>query len=277
MRCKLPVVLQLLWISLASLVHAQEASVSMKIDLVAWGDQISGLSLKAGSGKGTITARSFSYSTPVAYSGPAIMEIHQSGSGETEKLPEPTAEDKEHQSVPLLEPESDDKVGDDGKPKLGIALELEKRREKDPTLVALAVLPKAGCRRATVLLGAAGGGTFTAYVIDDDPTKLPLDQLRVHNLAPVPISLRCNGNVTKELNTRGAMIVPAMNGQVIYELAYKIGDEWKMFESNLVAVRKNEQTQMIILRSKNSFFRSSDGSNGGSLQVVLLRRQPSAE
>ena len=49
----------------------------MKIDLVAWGDDISGLSFKSGAGKGDITALGFRYSEPVPYSGPAVMEIYQ--------------------------------------------------------------------------------------------------------------------------------------------------------------------------------------------------------
>ena len=252
--------------------RAQEASVAMKIDLVAWGDKITGLSLKAADSKGSITALSFRYSEPVTYSGPAIMEIHKVSGEVNSNEPEPSADDKAHQLMPLLEAPPDATSGEAAKPKQGIALELEKRRLKSPTLVALAALPASGCRRATVLLAPADAGTFIAYVIDDDPSRLPLGQMRLHNLSPVPISVRCNGKVSKELKTREAFVVPAENGQLVYELAYKLGDEWKMQENNVIPVRANEQTQMIVLKSTNSYFLSSDGGGGGFLQVVTLRR-----
>ena len=64
-----------------SLVHCPGASaqdqVSMKVDLVGWGPTIEGLSLKTG-GKGEpVTALSFTYAKPVAYSGAALMTFHQ--------------------------------------------------------------------------------------------------------------------------------------------------------------------------------------------------------
>jgi hypothetical protein len=159
-------------------------------------------------------------------------------------------------------------------PKQGLALELAKRRQKEPTLVALAALPGGNCSRATVLLAPADEGTYTAYVIDDDPSKLPVGQVRIHNLCPFPIAMRCNGNKPQELKTREAMLVPARKEHLIYELAYKLGDVWKMQECNLIPVRPREQSQMIILKSDNSFFVSSDGSRSGFLQIVTLRRSP---
>lgn len=247
----------------------------MKIDLVAWGDDITGLSLQPG--KGGLTALAFRYSTPVAYSGPAVMEIHKIGASAPPKAPEPSAEDLEHESKPLVADESKTAAGEAAKPKQGLALELEKRREKNPTLVALAPLPGAGSRRATILLAPADGGTFTAYVIDDDPSKLPMGQLRVHNLSPLDIALRCDSKLNKELKTRESFIVPIQNQQLIYELAYKLDDEWKTQENNIIPVRETEQSQMIILKSDNSFFLSSSGGSGGFLQSVILRRNPTQQ
>ena len=64
---------------LAAPAHAQQGTdVSMKIDVVAWGDEIKGLSFKPGSSKGDISAMGFRYSKPVAYSGPVVMAIYQS-------------------------------------------------------------------------------------------------------------------------------------------------------------------------------------------------------
>ncbi len=265
----------LLLLLLAAPLGAQQGpTVSLKVDLVAWGNEIRGLSLKpGGGGKNSLTALGFRYSTPVPYSGPAVMEIFQTDSGPATPLPEPSADDLAHELKPLVVDEASDPAAN--APKQGIALELEKRREKEPTLVALAVLPS-GCRRATVLLAPNQGGTFTAYVIDDDPTKLPLGQVRIHNLCPLPIALRCSGKARQELKTRDTMVVPATKNYLVYELAYQLDGEWKMQENNVIPVLPTEQTQLIILKSRNSFFLSSDGSSGGFLQLVTLRRSPSA-
>jgi hypothetical protein len=254
--------------------HAQQgADVAMLIDVVAWGNEIKGLSLKSGSSKGKITALGFRYSAPVAYSGPAVMEIYQTESQAAEPARELSAQDKAHELHPLIFEEKSNPENKSA-PKQGVALELEKRRKKNPALVALAVLPGGGCRRATVLLAPAATGTYIAYVIDDDPSKLPLGQLRIHNLSPIPISVRCNGKPAKELNTRESLVTPATNQQLIYELAYKAGDEWQIQENNVIPVRAHEQSQMIILKSSNSYFMSSDGASGGFLQIVTLRRSP---
>ena len=253
---------------------AQEGSVSMKIDLVSWGDEITGLSLKSENALKGVTAKSFSYSKPLAYSGPALLEIHKSGGETTKPVVELTQDDKDHQLMPLVVPE-EGPADPQAAPKTALAVELEKRREKEPTLVSLARLPS-GCARATVLLAPAGGGTYTSYVINDDPSKLPVGGLRVHNLSQFPIMMRFDGKTGKELATRETINVPVANGQVIYELAYKEGDEWKMQENNIIPVRKDEQTQMIVLKSRNQHFMSADGATGGFLQMVILRRGGSA-
>jgi hypothetical protein len=249
--------------------HAQQNDVSMKIDVVAWGDEIGGLSFKSGDKKGGITALSFRYSDPVSYNGPAVMEIFKNGNGTTKPKPVASEEDLKHELMPLVPQQA--AVDKTAPAKQGIALELENRRKKTPDLVALAALPS-GCVRATILLAPASDGTFVAYVIDDDPSKLPLGQLRVHNLSPNTIALRCNGGGPKELKTREAFVVPVTNQQISYDLAYQVGTEWKFQEHNYLPIFAKDQTQMIILKSSNSFFLSSDGSSGGFLQVVMLRR-----
>jgi len=241
----------------------------MRVDLVAWGDEIRGLTLGQPGKTNSHTALPFRYSAPVAYSGPVLMEIYKSGDGREDK-PAPTAEDIEHESVPIPMPVRP--AGEpEAAPKSAITIELEKRRKEKPDLVSLAKLPS-DCRRATVLLAPAPNNTFQAYVIDDDPAKLPIGQLRIHNLSPHTIALRLNDAPAKELKTRETLLVPAASGEVIFELAYHVGGEWKFQESNILAVRANEQTQMIVLRSENQFFLSSDGGSGGYLQLVTLRR-----
>jgi hypothetical protein len=258
----------------ASQVAAQSNEVSLKLDFVAWGNEIGGLTLKSGEKSGNITAMAFSYSKPVSYTGPAVLEIFKNGDGNVKPRPQPSEEDLKHQLKPLeVEPAA---AGKDAPEKQGLALELEKRRKKAPNLVALAALPS-GCRRATVLLAPVGDGTFLAYVIDDDPSKLPVGQLRVHNLSPYSIAMRFDKGQTKELKTRASMISPVKNEQVAYDLAYKDGTEWKFQERNYLQVYATDQTQMVILQSDNSYFRSSDGTSGGFLQMVTLRRGKESE
>ena len=264
-------------ILLGAPVRAQQGDdVSMKIDVIAWGDEIKGLSLKPGAAKDDISALGFRYSKPVAYTGPVIMEIYQSGGGAATPAREPSEQDKAHQVFLFKTETPNPDPNNKAAPKQGLALELEKRRQKEPTLVALAALPGGTCRRATVLLGPADGGTFTAYVINDDPSKLPPGQVRIHNLSPLTIAMRCNGKPAQDLKTRETLLVPPKNQQLFYDLAYKLGDEWIPQENNSFSIRPKEQTQMIILKSSNQYFLSSDGSSGGFLQIVILRRSPDA-
>lgn len=251
----------------SALTAQQGGSVAMRIDVVAWGDSIAGLSLKSAK-TGTFTARAFTYSEPISYSGPQLLEIHQTGSGEVSEAPVAgTPEDKDHESIPL-QIEDDRGGAEDDTP---ISKELARRREEDPTLVALVRLPS-NSRRATVLLAPSGQGTYRGYVINDDPAKLPLGKLRVHNLSSLPIAMRFTGDQQKELEPGESFLVDVKGGQVIYQLAYKRGEEWVVQENNIIPVRPDEQTQMIILRSRNQYFLSADGASGGFLQMVTLRR-----
>jgi hypothetical protein len=244
----------------------------MQIDLVAWGNTITGLSLKSGKELAVVSALGFRYSEPVSYAGPAILEIRKVGSRSNPSDEEISADDKDHEMKSLTAADANTDKTPPVKTKQGIALELEKRRKEDPSIVALAALPGNGCRRATVLLAPSDGDTFTTYVIDDDPSKLPMGQLRVHNLTPIPIALRGKGKQAKELKTSESFLIPAQNGQLIYELAYKLDDKWKVQENNIIALPPTEQVQMMVLKSDNSFFVSTDGSKGGFLQIVTLRR-----
>jgi len=257
----------ILCLALVSAALPARGDVSMKIDVVAWGDDIGGLSFKAGKKEGKITARAFIYSEPVKYSGPRVLEIHQSGNGRVEQETVPmSAEDKEHESKPLIIE----------KPKKGegsaVPEELAKRRQKEPTLVALVLLP-ANTRRATVLLAPAAEGTYQGYVIDDDPSRLPLGKLRVHNLSPHTIAMQFSGGQKKELKPRDTFLVEPSKGQTVYQLAYQDSDDWTVQENNIIPVRPDEQTQLIVLKSDNQYFLSADGAAGGHLQIVTLRRQ----
>jgi hypothetical protein len=235
-----------------------ENGVSMKVDLVAWGESIPGLTLKSAKGKAPATALSFRYSKPLNYAGPRILEIHQ-GTAAAPAAATPAAGGAAPAAV------ADPTAIQD------LAAELAKRRKEEPTLVSLAILPPAS-KHATVLLAPAAGGTFQSYVIDDDPAKLPYGRMRIHNLSPFPIAMRCNNKDATILKTKGSVVISPVNKEVIYELAYQKDGKWVNQENNLAVVRDGEQAQLVVLKSDEDFFTSQDGSRSGFLQTVILRR-----
>lgn len=243
---------------------AQDASaaVSLKIDLVAWGADIPGLSVKAGSNNAGVTALAFRYSKPVTYSGPSVLEISQNASVTVVKEDKGAHPDEAIPEVSPAKPGTADST---------VPPAILERRKTNPSLVALALLPTTS-KRVTVLLAPGPGGTFQTFVIDDDPTKLPFGQLRIHNFSPMTIALRCNGANPKELKGKESYVVQPNGKEVVYELAYMKDDAWKMQENNLIRVNPDEQAQMIVLKSNDQYFASSDGSRTGFLQVVTLRR-----
>lgn len=236
------------------------AAVSMKLDFVAWGDSIQGLRIKVGSKEIPISAVAFEYSTPVSYAGSDILEISQArGSVDASPyLPSPGA-------APA-KPDDSKKTPS----------ELELRRKENPDLVALAVLP-AGSRRATILIAPGADGSFQSYVIDDDPTRLPFGKLRIHNYCSFPIAMRCNGKVSFELPPKQTTSISPVDSGVVYELAYRKDEKWKMQENNVVRVDDSEQVQMVVLKSEANYFTSGDGSRGGFLQTIVLRRSKKQE
>ena len=187
--------------------HAQsEETVSMMIDVVAWGDDIGGLSFKSGEKKGgDIIARAFRYSEPIRYNGPRVLEIHKSGDGGLAPPPRMSEEDKEHELIPLPAVEIE-KAG--GATALPVPERLAQLRKENPTLVSLVRLPPTA-RRVTILLAPAAEGTFYGYVIEDDPAKLPLGKLRVHNLSPHTIAMQFGNGKQKEMASRETMLVDA--------------------------------------------------------------------
>ena len=229
-------------------------AVSMKIDLVAWGESIPGLTLKSAKGKEPLTALAFRYSKAVSYSGPVVLEIFQGSAG-----PGTPADD----TTPAAANPAAIK---------DIAAELAIRRKKEPSLVSLALLPPAS-KHVTVLLAPAAAGTFQAYVIDDDPSKLPFGRMRIHNLSPHLIAMRCNNGAANILKTKGSVVVSPNNKEIIYELAYQIDGKWVTQEENIATVKDSEQAQLVVLKSDADFFTSQDGSRSGFLQTVVLRRK----
>ena len=87
MKSKIMNILRLLaftTLTLLSAVHGQspaESKVSLKIDLVSWGEDIPGLTIK----KEEVSALAFRYSKTIRYSGSQVLEISQTPGA---KLPE---------------------------------------------------------------------------------------------------------------------------------------------------------------------------------------------
>src|SRR5690606_11297891 len=129
------------------------------------------------------TALAFRYSDPIKYAGPALMEVYQDATKNAKPSIPVSDFDKQQKSVPADVSIVEKKLAPET---TGLALELRKRREENAGLVALVPLPKNGTRQVTVLLAPVSDGTFTAHVIDDDPSKLSFGKLRVHNLSPHP-------------------------------------------------------------------------------------------
>jgi hypothetical protein len=253
----------------------QQNEVSLRIDFVAWGDDIPGLVVKSGSKRTPVTALGFRYSAPVNYSGPAVMEIHKSGEATAaQPLAQSSPEDKDHQLMPLIAEEPSDEANQAPNGNKWLTL-LHQRREKEPQLAALCPLPQ-GSRHVTVLLVPAGSFTYHCHVINDDPSTLPPGSLRIHNLTPLSIAMRSTGNLRKTLKPRESLLARNENQRFIYEVAYERDGEWIIQENNIISAPDNEQIQMIVLKSDHSYFRSSDGSSGGFLQIVTLRRKAAA-
>lgn len=228
---------------------AQGNDVTMRLDVVGWGQEIPGLTLRSAGGS-PFTAHAFSYAKPVTYSGPAVLEIFQAG-------------DASAPASPITPEEA---------AKLPSALKrVLERRQTRPGLVALAALPS-GSKRATVLLLPAPGGVYLTQVFDDDPSKLPLGRLRVHNLSPLPLAVRFNDKESSTLPVQGSCLATPINQELLYELAYEEDGEWKVLENNLISVADDEQTQMVVLKSESSLLVSSNGSRSGYLQTIFLRR-----
>jgi len=238
---------------------AQKATqqVSMKIDVVSWGETIPGLTLKSNKAGTPVTALAFRYSKPVTYAGPNILEISQKPEG----APQPGAPIAAPTAVPAAAPAD----------AASVLAAILTRRKDNPNLVALAPLP-IDSKHVTVLLAPGAAGTFMAYVLDDDPSKLPFGRLRIHNLSPIFIAMRCNNATVSKLHTKDAVVVAPKNREVIYELAYEKDGEWVEQENNLATVKDDEQVQLVVLQSDATFFASTDGSRSGFLQTVILRR-----
>lgn len=248
---------------------AQEGdAVSLKVDLVAWGHDISGLSVSAANKKEGVTAKAFQYSKPVSYAGSNVMEIYQNSNAGAETK-DPGA------PVPPQPPKTAKPAAGEAASTEPVSPELLKRRKEKPDLVALAAIP-ANSKRVTILLAPGPDHTYKTVVIDDDPSKLPLGNLRIHNYSAFVIAMRCNGTAAKELKTKDAFVVKPNNHQVIYELAYQDGEQWKMLENNIVRVGDDEQAQMIVLKSDSDYFQSTNGTRSGFLQAVILRRPKEA-
>jgi hypothetical protein len=246
--------------------------VSVRIDFVSWSEEIVGLRISSGARERDATALAFRYSEAVDYRGPRILELSQTvASGNTAA----DRAETEERSPRLREaghplPDGPAAAAGDG---AEIPAAILAARKRNPEVVALISLP-ANSRHITVLLAPGPGGIFLSQIIDDDPSRLPPGKVRIHNLSPHLIAMRLPGQPPRQLKQRESFLADSQDGTLTYELAYHLDGEWSIQENNLVSIEGNEQVQMVILQSTASFFTGADGSRGGFLQTVLLRREP---
>lgn len=254
----------------------QAEHVNMLIDLVAWGDDIYGLHLGSlADVDDGVDALSFRYGKePVRYSGPPLLAIYQSEGAENEATPfVMTAKDEENLARPLLAEAAQGPSGNGGEGQISPLL--AERRMEEPSLVALVELPT-NSRRATLLLAPAASGTYVGHTIHDDPSRLPVGQLLVHNLCENEIAMKFGEGELVVLNPRESYLVKPSKeylAYTTYKLGYRDEGVWKVQESNVIRLSPDEQTQMFILKSDNQFFRSSSGGRSGYLQMITLRRR----
>lgn len=248
---------------------AQDApKVQATLDFVAWGEDLTGVEIAEGTQHVAATALAFRYSQPVKYNGTQTLSIYWNKAAtppSSAPLKGSPAPPSPAPAVPAKggTPVDSDKIPD----------ELAKRREKEPNLAAIVPLI-AGASQMTILLAPGPQNSFRCYVIDDEPTRFPWGKIRVHNYAAIPIGVKMNQGKMTALKNQESVIAPTgADGSLVYELAYPKDGKWKMQENNVLQVQPNEQVHFIVLQSDASFFRSSDGSKGGFLQSVTLRRE----
>ncbi len=254
---------------------ANGENVALTIDFVSWANDIEGLQIRSGGRDTEITALAFRYSEPVTYRGPKVLEIsaNPGNSTKTDRRKEEVARRQQDIEAGLPVPEIVTKpearesaeAGKEVPPAIAAA------RKRNPSLVALAILP-ASSKRVTVLLAPGPAGTYLARVIDDDPSRLPPGRVRVHNLSPHLIAMRVPNQPPRQLKLLENFVATPQNGTLVYELAYQENGVWEVQENNLISLQPTEQVQMVILKSDADYFTSADGSRGGFLQTVILRR-----
>lgn len=258
--------------------HAQERdksiTVSMRIDFVSWGKDLSGLEVREGKSGSPVSALAFRYSKSLEYKGSQFFALTfgEISDEESKNIAEALEEWRNSE-------EAEGDVLEDAKflTKTGLEAEqgeipkaLAQARKKAPKLAVLVKLP-ATSDRVTILLAPGPDHSLISHVLDDNPDQQPLGMVRVHNFSPHPISLTSAGK-TEILQPGKNFLAPTPDKSFAYELAYQIDGAWKIQENNLVSVSPNEQMRMLVLRSGSSFFSSSDGSRGGFMQTALLRR-----
>jgi hypothetical protein len=257
--------------------------VSLTIDFVAWGEDLHGLEVRTGKDGKPVSALAFRYSEPYKYTGPQILTL---AFGE---IPAAVAKQLDMEWESRRRRMIADGLDDPGsRPQSAMPPEdaenpeeipeiLAQARIESPDLAAVVKLP-ANSKRVTILLAPGPQRSLIPRFFDDDPSRHPAGTVRLHNLSAHPISMRTPAGLSAELAPGKSLNAAARGGKFTYELSYQKDGKWKVQENNLVTVRPTERLHMIVLRSKVSFFSSSDGSRGGFMQSTFLRRpEPASE
>lgn len=255
-----------LFVCLVTVSAQDESKVKMKVDLVAWGNEIPNLTLKKPDGEG-MSAFSFTYNESINYSGPQILAIYQKPKGSA-----PQEGEESPDSAPRRRPLPEKKI-DLSEAKSPLVAALFARKAEEPELVSLVKLPL-NSRHITILLAPASNGVYQPYVIDDDPKKLPVGKLRVHNLSRFPIRIeQLQGPQKCQLKPNESFVFRGNSkNRFTYRLSYQKDNQWTPLPSNQIVLSEDTQSQFIVLKSDNQHFVSSDGTRSGFLQSVVLER-----
>ena len=147
----------------------------------------------------------------------------------------------------------------------------EKKDAVPPNVGTIRFTP--GVKRHTVLLFGSEKG-YESRVIVDDQEKFPVGTVRLYNLCPIPVAVRCNQSATIQLAPNQSEIVkPRADQVVITESAYQLNGEWIRADDDFIPARPTDQTSVFFLISGDKYFVSTDGVSR-QMQMVVLREKP---
>lgn len=211
--------------------------VSIRFRAIGWAGDSTTLVFKQ-NGKWTrLKAPLFSYSEPYQYQGPSNLELFTA-----EPLPPP---------VITLDGTGGFSVNENTKPDV-----IHVAPDAVPA-VSVSIDPR--IRRATLLVGESGG-KHNILVIGDNEDDFPPGQVRLYNVTPYRMAIRCNKTTTITLNSNECHVAQAgSNEELTLEPAYEINGKWKKLVSKRIAARRGYQATHFFLQSGSNYFRAMDG------------------
>lgn len=211
--------------------------VSLKFRAIGWAGESTTLVFKQ-NGKWTrLKAPLFAYSEASQYQGPSNLDLYTA-----EPLPPPVITLDGTGGFSTNENTKNDviHVAPDAIPAVSVSID-------------------ARIKRATLLVGESGG-KYNVSVVDDNQDDFPPGQVRLYNVTPYRMAIRCNKTTTIALNPNECRIVQAgVDEELTVEPAYEINGKWRKLVSKRIAARSGYQATHFFLQSGSNYFRSMDG------------------